>query len=69
MPQPQFASGAEFRAWLQGVEDRLTRLEGKRTAVVGGWVLTEGPGGDLIARHVESGAVVVLGVPPVEPTG
>lgn len=63
MPMPPFADGRDVRAWMQSVEDRLTRLEGARSVTVGGWVLAADPDtGDVVARHVESGTEVVLAV-------
>lgn len=59
MPQPPLASAAELRTWMQSVEDRLTRLEGARSVVVGGWVLEE-VDGQVQLRNAVSGDVVVL---------
>lgn len=59
MPLPPLVSAAALRTWMQAVEDRLTRLEGRRDVVVGGWVLAERDG-KVEATNVASGAVVVL---------
>lgn len=61
MPMPPLATAREARAWMQSVEDRLTKLEGARSVTVGGWVLSE-VDGDVVARHVVSGTEVVLAV-------
>jgi len=59
MPVPPFADARAVRSWMQEIEDRLTKLEGRRDVVVGGWVLEERDG-QVEARHVASGEVVVL---------
>jgi hypothetical protein len=60
MPMPPLASAAELRSWMQSVEDRLTRLEGRRDVVVGGWVLAEDDDGQVVATQVSTGTTVVL---------
>lgn len=64
MPLPPLSSGQELRTWMQQVEDRLQRLEGRRSVTVGGWVLTTNGDGDVIARHPVSGTEVVLAAVP-----
>jgi len=59
MPVPPFADARAVRAWMQEIEDRLTKLEGRRDVVVGGWVLEERDG-QVEARHAASGEVVVI---------
>lgn len=67
MALPPLSSGQDFRVWMQQVEDRLTRLEGRRSVTVGAWVLTVDAAGDVIARHPETGTVVTLAAVPVPP--
>lgn len=60
MPIPPLGSARELRAWMQDIEDRLTRLEGARSVTVGGWVLAEDADGQVVATQASTGTAVVL---------
>lgn len=48
---------------LQDLLDRLRRIETRRTATVGDWVIEQDPLGRLVARHAPTGTVTVLASP------
>lgn len=58
-------SGVErFGAILRDLQDRVRRLESRRTLVTGQWVISEEEGtGNLIATNRSSGNVITLGTP------
>jgi hypothetical protein len=66
MPMPPLASAADFRVWMQQVEDRLARVEGKRSVVVGGWVLADRDG-QVVLSNATTGDEVVLAEESVPP--
>lgn len=55
-----------FPQWVQQVEDRLRRLEGRRRVTVGDWVL-EQVDGDVVLTYTPTGARVQLASPPAVP--
>lgn len=50
-------------ALLSQLQDRVRRLEQRRTYSVGAWVLSEDASGNLIATNTNTAAVVTLGSP------
>lgn len=62
-------TGGTFEDWVQRVEDRLARLEGRSRVAVGNWVLQQ-QGDAAVLVYQPTGEVHVLAEPnPVENPG